>query len=113
MTEYFRRTVLRFFTERKLLSEHFARNMLSWRHSGFSPDAWPSSERSERPGIDNSVRILDESSRENLAQYIARPSDAHAYRKAWARLLSKVYGIDPMVCPRMHGRAMSIANDQP
>jgi hypothetical protein len=63
MTEYFRHTVLRFFTERKLLSEHFARNMLSWRHSGFSPDAWPSSERSERPGIDNCVRILDESSR--------------------------------------------------
>jgi len=59
MTEYFRRTVLRFFTERKLLSEQFARNMLSWKHSGFS--------------IDNSVRILDERSRENLAQYLARP----------------------------------------
>ncbi|MBD3425701.1 MAG: hypothetical protein GF409_00560 [Candidatus Omnitrophica bacterium] len=59
MTEYFRRTVLRFFTERKLLSEQFARNMLSWKHSGFS--------------IDNSVRILDESSRDSLAQYMARP----------------------------------------
>jgi len=33
-------------------------------------------------------------------------------RKAWARLLTKVYEIDPMVCPRMHGRAMSEANDQ-
>ena len=73
MTEYFRRTVLRFFTDKKLLNEHFARNMLSWRHSGFSQDAWPSSERSERPGIDNSVRILDESSRDSLAQYMARP----------------------------------------
>lgn len=59
MTEYFRRIVLRFFTERKLLSEQFARNLLSWKHSGFS--------------IDNSVRILDESSRDSLAQYIARP----------------------------------------
>ena len=73
MTEYFRRTVLRFFTERKLLSEQFARNMLSWSHSGFSQVTWPSSERSERPGIDNSVRILDESSRDSLAQYMARP----------------------------------------
>ena len=26
--------------------------------------------------------------------------DARAYRKAWARLLSKVYEIDPMVCPK-------------
>ncbi len=59
MTEYFRRIVLRFFIERKLIAEHFARNLLSWRHSGFS--------------IDNSVRIIDESSREGLAQYIARP----------------------------------------
>ncbi len=42
MTEYFRRTVVRFFTDKKLLTEHFARNLLSWRHSGFSPDAWPS-----------------------------------------------------------------------
>jgi hypothetical protein len=42
-----------------LLNEDFARNLLSWRHSGFS--------------IDNSVRILDESSQESLAEYIARP----------------------------------------
>ncbi len=59
MTEYFRRSVLRFFTEKKLLTEQFSRNLLSWKHSGFS--------------IDNSVRILDGRSRENLAQYLARP----------------------------------------
>ena len=53
MTEYFRRSVVRFFTEKKLLTEQFARNLLSWKHSGFS--------------IDNSVRILDGRSRENLA----------------------------------------------
>ncbi len=73
MTEYFMHAVLRFFTERNLLSEQIVRNMLSWRHSGFSPDAWPSSEQSERPGIDNGVQILDESSRESIAQYIALP----------------------------------------
>jgi len=58
MSEYFRRTVLRFFTDKKLLTEQFVRNMLSWKHSGFS--------------IDNSVRILAERSRNSLAQYIAR-----------------------------------------
>jgi hypothetical protein len=205
MTEYFRRTVLRFFSERKLLSEQFSRNMLSWKHSGFS--------------IDNSVRILDESSRDSLAQYMARPPislkkihyegfkgrvlfhthyneyfkenvhmfkacdflaeltqhippkgvqlirryglyssrikgawesmphvaeraptgwkmqhnsqmgtsnpedfepfantdfsedspDARAYKKAWARLLSKVYEIDPMVCPKCGSEMKVIA----
>jgi hypothetical protein len=205
MTEYFRRTVLRFFIEKKLLTEQFAQNLLSWKHSGFS--------------IDNSVRILDESSRDNLAQYIARPPvslkkiqyegfkgrvlfhthyneyfkenvhmfnacdflaeltqhippkgvqlirrygvyssrikgawqsmphvaeraptgwkiqhesqmgtsnpedfetfentgfsddspDARAYKKAWARLLSKVYEIDPMVCPKCGSEMKVIA----
>jgi hypothetical protein len=37
MTEYFRRSVLQFFTEKKLLTEQLARNLLSWKHSGFSP----------------------------------------------------------------------------
>lgn len=59
MAEVFRCRVIRLLVERKLLNSDFARNLLSWRHSGFS--------------IDNSVRILDESAQENLAEYIARP----------------------------------------
>jgi hypothetical protein len=59
MVEIFRRRVIKLLVERELLNSDFARNLLSWRHSGFS--------------IDNSVRILDESSQENLAEYIARP----------------------------------------
>jgi hypothetical protein len=59
MAEVFRRRVIKLLVERELLNENFAQNLLSWRHSGFS--------------IDNSVRILDESAQENLAEYIARP----------------------------------------
>jgi hypothetical protein len=33
MTEYFRRTVLEFFTDKKLLTEQFAQNLLSWNYS--------------------------------------------------------------------------------
>ena len=36
-------------------------------------------------------------------------SDARAYRKAWARLLSKVYEIDPMVCPKCGSEMKVIA----
>ena len=74
MVEVFRRRVIKLLVDHELLNENFARNLLSWKHSGFS--------------IDNSVRILDESAQESLAEYIARP-------------------------PRMHGRAVSEANDQP
>jgi len=51
---------------RGLLNEDFARNLLSWKHSGFS--------------IDNSVGILDESAQESLAEYIARPPRMHGCR---------------------------------
>ena len=59
MVEVFRRRGIKLLLDRKLLNEGFARNLLCWKHSGFS--------------IDNSVRILDESSQESLAEYIARP----------------------------------------
>ena len=206
MAEVFRRQVIKLLVERKLLNIEFARNLLSWRHSGFS--------------IDNSVRILDEPAEENLAEenlaeYIARPPislakiryepfkgrvlfhttyseyfrenlhmfdaldfiaelsqhippkgvqlirryglyasrtkgrwkdmpwvserapegwkrshlnvvppcgdesisfpedevevDFLAYKRAWARLLSKVYGIDPLVCPRCGAEMKVIA----
>jgi len=46
MVEVFPRGVIKLLVERALLNEDFARNLLSWKHSGFS--------------IDNSVRILDD-----------------------------------------------------
>lgn len=59
MTEVFRRRLIWLLVEKDLLSEDFARNLLSWKNSGFS--------------IDNSVRLADAKSQESLAQYISRP----------------------------------------
>ena len=59
MTEVFRRRLIRLPVEKELLSEEFARNLLSWRNSGFS--------------IDSSVRLTDAKSQESLAEYISRP----------------------------------------
>ncbi len=53
------RRVIKLLVTLKLLREDFARNLLSWKHSAFS--------------IDNSVRMLDYSAQESLAEYIARP----------------------------------------
>jgi len=38
LTELFRRRVISYFVNKKLLNEKFARNLLSWKHSGFSVD---------------------------------------------------------------------------
>ena len=60
MKECFRQLVVNHFKNRGLLAEKMARNLLSWKHSGFN--------------IDNSIRIMghDDKARESLAQYIAR-----------------------------------------
>ena len=60
MTEYFRRLILGFFLEKKLITKSFAKKLLSWKHSGFS--------------IDASIRIYgsDAKAREALAQYLLR-----------------------------------------
>ncbi len=47
MVEVFRRRMIKLLVKRELLKKDFARNLLSWKHSGFSQDAWPSNERSE------------------------------------------------------------------
>jgi hypothetical protein len=48
MVEVFRSRAIKLLVARELLNEDFARNLLSWKHSGFS--------------IHNSVRILDQAS---------------------------------------------------
>ncbi len=58
MTEYFRRKVINLFLKDEMINEDFARNLLSWMHSGFS--------------IDNSVQILTDKARVNLSEYISK-----------------------------------------
>jgi hypothetical protein len=60
MVQLFRHIVIELLVTKNLLNESFARNMLTWKNSGFS--------------IDNSVWILshDDKARQNLTGYIAR-----------------------------------------
>ncbi|MDY6933911.1 MAG: hypothetical protein SVZ03_06770 [Spirochaetota bacterium] len=58
--EYFRKQVINYFKDTDRITDKIARNLLSWKHSGFN--------------IHNSIRIMghDNKAREALAQYIAR-----------------------------------------
>ena len=60
LCEVFRQAVMQLFKKKDLLQEKFARNMLSWNHSGFT--------------VDDSVRMLSgaQKVRESLSQYISR-----------------------------------------
>ncbi len=73
------------------------------------------------------MRIVDQSSRESLAEYMARPPislgriryeplsaaedevDLEARKRGCARLLAKVYEVDPFVCANCGGQVKVIA----
>ncbi len=47
--------------------------------------------------------------------YIFQPEESSkGYRKNWARLIQKIYEVDPLTCPRCHGpmRVISFIEDQ-
>jgi hypothetical protein len=60
LTQIFRRQVIILFVDRKLLNKEFAKQLLTWRNSGFS--------------VDNSVFLFPyaDKARVSLCQYIAR-----------------------------------------
>jgi len=89
MVEVFRRRVIKLLEQRELLNDDFARNLLSWKHSGFS--------------IDNSVRILDESAQESLAEYIARPPGTHGRAGGVSRRPADLSQEDPLRAVQREG----------
>ena len=62
MTEYFRKRVIHYLFKTERINHDMARNLLSWKHSGFS--------------IDNSVMLYphDDKAKEALAQYTSTGS---------------------------------------
>jgi predicted RNA-binding Zn-ribbon protein involved in translation (DUF1610 family) len=58
LKESWRVRVAEFFVRQKLINSEFAKNMLSWKHSGFS--------------IESGTRIYNDKARESLSQYIVR-----------------------------------------
>jgi hypothetical protein len=47
---------------------------------------------------------------DGLIPYILEPSeDSKTYRKNWARLIQKIYNVDPLVCSKCFGRMKVIS----
>ncbi|MFC1532528.1 hypothetical protein ACFL7M_04055 [Thermodesulfobacteriota bacterium] len=68
--------------------------LMSWRHSTFNVSCGKRKQENQDEWI---PRILesDETSKE--------------YRKNWARLIQKIYELDPLTCPKCQGRLRIIA----
>jgi hypothetical protein len=63
----------------------------------------------------NAIWPHNEKGLENLARYIIRASlidsdlSPQAFRKNWARLIQKIYHVDPLLCPKCFGSMRIIA----
>ena len=82
-------------TKRPGVHAHWDRSMLRYDVAERAPAGWKIQHESQTgtsdPGDFETFEDTD---------FSDDSPDTHAYKKAWARLLSKVYEIDPMVCPK-------------
>ena len=89
LNELFRRKVLRALRKAERLRPETEQMLLGWEHSGFSVHA------TEPVLPDDTDRL------EHLARYITRASmRLDAIGRDWARLLRKIFEVDPMLCPQ-------------
>jgi hypothetical protein len=72
LIDVFRRRVLKLFVDRGLLDPHFARKMLSWKHSGFSMDnSVPISASNRKARVNSIVNMGIITCSGMLAAYVA------------------------------------------
>jgi hypothetical protein len=63
----------------------------------------------------NVCRGQQKANEDGLVPCILQPEESsREYRKNWARLIQKIYEVDPLTCPKCHGRmrVISIIEDQ-
>ena len=110
LEEIFQYEVLKMLKKEGKITDSIIENMLSWRHSGFNVY------------IGDKIFSDDKASLGNLARYIIRACFSQVRKKAetdddipavipnemsskesrqnWARLIQKIYEVDPLICPK-------------
>ena len=48
---------------------------------------------------------------DKIVPSVTEPTASFASRKSWAQLIQKIYQVDPLICPRCHGRMRVIASN--
>ena len=59
--------------------------------------------------------MLQKENQDGLIPYIVEPEEnSKEYRKNWARLIQKIYEVDPLTCPKCSGRmkVISVIDDE-
>jgi hypothetical protein len=111
----FRERLLKSLLDKHATSEELVKKLLAWRHPGFSAHVGEPIAASDTQRLEDTAAYGEYSSR---ARGTAQSAEAEAVVTAelaprrrcspsWARLIAKVYQVDPLVCTRC-GHRMSI-----
>ena len=110
----FAKAVLKMLKKENVISLAVINNMSTWQHSGFNihcgnPASFSDSDAAPVTA-DNSSAIAD-STADNVVSLTDNRSalTIKRFKKNWARLIQKVYDIDPLKCPQCGGKMRIIA----
>jgi hypothetical protein len=118
MTKYFRRKVIWLFVEKELIPPKGVQlirryGLYSSRIKGRWPDMSYVSERAPSGWPAEHTKSEGFNSPADFDPFPdADPVDSQIYKRAWARLLAKVYEVDPFVCPKCGSEMKIIAVSQ-
>ncbi|MEW6665471.1 MAG: transposase [Thermodesulfobacteriota bacterium] len=108
LEKIFQHRVLKMLLRKGKITEEVARLILSWRHSGFFVHCGPRIQSGDEKAMENIARYSnvsrgrrEKSGQDGLVPCILQSEEsAKGYRKNWARLIQKIYEVDPLTCPR-------------
>ena len=107
---YLRRRILRAFVGRSLLESFEAKEMLAYKHSGFSVDAGVCIEAHDRAALGKDVpRVIPQGNVLPPTHEPAPPAKRSPAHYLWAVLIARIYEVFPLLCPMCGGQMRLIA----
>ena len=112
LQDLFRYEVLKMLKAKGKINDAVIENMLGWRHSGFNvycgPTIWPNNDQ----GLEDLVRYYGYYSNKSrgmrkkagmddkVSALVESAVSSAAFRRNRARLIQKIYQMDPLLCPK-------------
>jgi len=100
------------------INDAIIENMLSWHHSGFNVYIGDRIEPDDKAGLGNLARYIIRAcfSQERKADtddtiptIMPNELSSNEARQNWARLIQKIYEVDPLICPKCNGQMKIIS----
>ncbi len=123
LNRVFQHEVLKMLKKAGKINDAIIENMLSWHHSGFNVYIGDRIYPQDKTSLGNLARYIvracflqermiymaDKDSDDGIAKVVYAAKDKKS-RQNWARLILKVYEVDPLLCPKCQGTMKIISS---